>query len=70
MPHMTGVELAEQAATLLPGVPVVLMTGYSATTLGDISQVVRAVLQKPFRAEAMARVVTEALGGSLATAEE
>ena len=70
MPHMTGVELAEQAATLLPGVPVVLMTGYSGTTLGDISQVVRAVLQKPFRAEAMARVVTEALGGSLATAEE
>jgi CheY-like chemotaxis protein len=70
MPHMTGVELAEQVATLLPGVPVVLMTGYSVTTLGDISPAVRAVLQKPFRAEAMARVMTEALGGSLATAED
>ncbi len=70
MPHMTGLELAEHVGTLLPGVPVVLMTGYSATTLGDISPAVRAVLQKPFRAEAVARVMTQALGGSLATAEE
>jgi PAS domain S-box-containing protein len=62
MPYMTGLELAAQVAVLLPGVPVVLMTGYSATTLGDMGANVRAVLQKPFRAEAMARVLTEARG--------
>jgi PAS domain S-box-containing protein len=65
MPHMTGVELSQQVAALMPGVPVVLMTGYSATALGDMGPHVRAVLQKPFRAEAMAMVMTEALGGTL-----
>jgi len=66
MPHMTGVELAQQVGVLLPGVPVVLMTGYSATTLGDMGPSVRAVLQKPFRAEAMVQVMTEALSAHAA----
>jgi len=64
MPHMTGAELALAVAELLPGVPVVLMTGYSATSLGDTGPAVRAVLQKPFRAEAMARIVTQALAAA------
>jgi CheY-like chemotaxis protein len=67
MPHMTGTELAQQVADLLPGVPVVLMTGYSATSLGAPGPNVRAVLQKPFRAEAMARIVMQALGGAAGT---
>jgi PAS domain S-box-containing protein len=67
MPHMTGAELAQQVADLLPGVPVVLMTGYSATSLGETGPNVRAVLQKPFRAEAMARIVMKALGGGAGT---
>jgi PAS domain S-box-containing protein len=65
MPHMTGLELAQQIGTMLPGVPVVLMTGYSATTLGDMGPYVRAVLQKPFRAEAMAQVLTEVISGDI-----
>jgi CheY-like chemotaxis protein len=69
MPHMTGVELARQIATLLPGLPVVLMTGYSAATLRDIGPPVRAILQKPFRAEAIVAAIAEALGGTLPNIE-
>ena len=62
MPRMTGVELAAHVAGLLPGVPVVLMTGYSAASVSDASPHISAVLQKPFRAKAMADVLVVALG--------
>jgi PAS domain S-box-containing protein len=62
MPGMTGVDLAVHVASLLPGVPVVLMTGYSAASVGDASPHIKAVLQKPFRAQAMADVLLKALG--------
>jgi len=70
MPHMTGLELAQQIGAMLPGVPVVLMTGYSAATLGDIGPFVRAILQKPFRAEALAQVLTEAMNGNISAVDE
>jgi PAS domain S-box-containing protein len=62
MPHMTGVELATHVAGLLQGVPVVLMTGYSASSVIDASPHISAVLQKPFRAKAMADVLVVAIG--------
>ena len=62
MPQMTGVELADAVADLLPEVPVVLMTGYGPSALGDPGGNVRATLRKPFRAEALARVLAAQLG--------
>jgi CheY-like chemotaxis protein len=62
MPQMTGVELAHQVRLKLPGLPVVLMTGYSAATLGEAGPDVFEILQKPFRAEALAETLLRALG--------
>ncbi len=64
MPHMTGLELARHVVAAVPGMAVVLMTGYSATSLGDMGPAVSAVLQKPFRAEALATILTAALGAA------
>jgi signal transduction histidine kinase len=61
MPGMTGVELSGQVAALLSGVPVVLMTGYSAAAVGESNPYITAVLQKPFRAQAMADILLQAL---------
>jgi PAS domain S-box-containing protein len=62
MPQMTGVELAHRARAKLVDLPVVLMTGYSAATLGDSGPDVFEILQKPFRAEALAETLLRALG--------
>ena len=62
MPQMTGVELADAVAALTPDVPVVLMTGYGPGAPGDPGGNVRATLRKPFRAEALARVLAAQLG--------
>jgi PAS domain S-box-containing protein len=62
MPQMTGTELAHQVRLKLPGLPVVLMTGYSAATLGESGPDVFEILQKPFRAEALAETLLRALG--------
>jgi FixJ family two-component response regulator len=59
---MTGVELAHQVRLKLRDLPVVLMTGYSAATLGDSGPDVFEILQKPFRAEALAETLHRALG--------
>jgi CheY-like chemotaxis protein len=69
MPNMTGVELAQQVTDVLPGVPVILMTGYGASALGDLGPNVRAVLQKPFRAEKLAQVLSEVRGTPLTEAK-
>jgi len=61
MPRMNGVELAGHIAELLPGLPIVLMTGYSASALGDVGPAIRFVLQKPFRAQGMAEAMLAAL---------
>jgi PAS domain S-box-containing protein len=64
MPHMTGLELSQHVAVAAPGLPVVLMTGYSATSLGDMGPTVAAILQKPFRAEALVTILTSALNAA------
>ena len=62
MPQMSGVELADAVAALQPAVPVVLMTGYGPSAVGDPGGNVRATLRKPFRAEALARALAAQLG--------
>jgi CheY-like chemotaxis protein len=62
MPKMNGVDLAREVRIKLPGLPVVLMTGYSAAALGDSGPDISEILQKPFRAEALAEALLRALG--------
>ncbi|UFN48093.1 response regulator [Roseomonas sp. OT10] len=60
MPQMTGVELAQRARALRPGLPVLLVTGYA-----EIDKVPRdlPVLHKPFQQAELARRVAEMIGG-------
>jgi len=62
MPHMTGVELSREVAKLRPGLPIVLMTGYSTSRVGDAGPYINVVLQKPFRAGPMLEALQTALG--------
>jgi PAS domain S-box-containing protein len=62
MPQMTGIELAHEVRRKLPDLPVVLMTGYSAAAFEDSSPDIFEILQKPFRAEALAETLLRALG--------
>jgi len=63
MPGMTGLELAEHIANRFPGLPVVLMTGYSAGIDDKIMpSSVKATLLKPFRSVLLVTTLTEALG--------
>jgi len=50
-------------------VPVILMTGYATSALGDLGPHVRAVMQKPFRAENLVQVLSDLLGTPMAEAE-
>ncbi len=61
MPVMTGIELAAEVASLAPDLPVVLMTGYGPDALADPGPHIRGSLQKPFRAEALAMALADAL---------
>jgi CheY-like chemotaxis protein len=62
MPGMSGIELAEQLAAMLPGVPVVLTTGYSdeiaRSGTGGLP-----VVFKPYRLETLARALDDVLAG-------
>ncbi|HEX8225859.1 MAG TPA: ATP-binding protein [Allosphingosinicella sp.] len=60
MPGMSGIELAEALKPVLPGVPVVLTTGYSdeITRAGGAG---RPVVFKPYRLETLAGVLDEVL---------
>ena len=57
MPSMTGTELVRQARALLPGLPAVLISGYTQDI--DFEGLPR--LAKPFRAADLAQAVAEAL---------
>jgi PAS domain S-box-containing protein len=60
MPGMNGVELARQAEARRPDVPTVFVTGYADTKALD-SIGGRPVVQKPFRADALAVALRKAL---------
>jgi signal transduction histidine kinase/ActR/RegA family two-component response regulator len=68
MPQRTGIELAHDIAAILPGLPVVLMTGYGAAAVDEAAGIsrpgspIRATLQKPFRTEELAELLVRELG--------
>ncbi|HEU6451833.1 MAG TPA: PAS domain S-box protein [Gemmatimonadaceae bacterium] len=63
MPEMGGVELAAHAAEMIPGLPVVLMSGYTDNDLGPIDEegVVAGFISKPFTASSLIETVKAAV---------
>jgi PAS domain S-box-containing protein len=63
MPEMGGVELAARAAGMIPGLPVVLMSGYTDNDLGPINEegMVAGFISKPFTSEALLETVKAAV---------
>jgi signal transduction histidine kinase len=60
MPGMSGIELAEALGPVLPGVPVVLTTGYS-DEISRAGAAGRPVVFKPYRLETLAGVLDDVL---------
>ena len=70
MPELNGPELAEQIASLRPGIKVIFISGYASETLarrGSLDPAV-AFIQKPYRPKALARRIREVLDASLTEA--
>lgn len=66
MPELSGPELAEQIASVRPGIKVIFTSGYASETLahrGSLDPTV-AFIQKPYRPKALARRIREALDAS------
>ena len=61
MPGMSGIELAEALTTVLPGVPVVLTTGYSDEILSGAGAEFE-VLRKPYDTLSLGKAIVAATG--------
>ena len=59
---MSGVELAQAAVALRPGLPVILTSGYTGETLGAAAEAPWPLLAKPYPAEALAAVIEAVMG--------
>jgi len=59
MPEMTGLQLAERAAALRPGLKIILATGYAELPVGQHTDLPR--LGKPFDQAALAKTITAAM---------
>ncbi|OLE21354.1 MAG: hypothetical protein AUG49_22255 [Catenulispora sp. 13_1_20CM_3_70_7] len=66
MPGMSGIELAESVRAIRPGIPVLLMSGYTAGTLPDDASLPPGVslIRKPFTRAALLGTVAQALADS------
>ncbi|HZG08401.1 MAG TPA: ATP-binding protein [Allosphingosinicella sp.] len=62
MPGMTGIELADRLAVLVPALPVILTTGYS-DQISRSGAGGRPVVFKPYRMDTLARALHETLAG-------
>jgi len=62
MPEMTGLQLAEQAAALRPGMRIVLATGYAELPAGQHTDLPR--LGKPFDQAVLAKCIAATMQGS------
>ena len=65
MPGMTGIDLAEEARLLRPGLPVVLMTGYSEEWTQERlkEKGICWLLRKPMSIASMQEAIDQAMGG-------
>jgi two-component system cell cycle sensor histidine kinase/response regulator CckA len=63
MPEMGGVELAARAVEMIPGLPVVLMSGYTDKDLGPINEeeMVAGFISKPFTSDSLLETVKAAV---------
>ena len=62
MPFMSGVELTDRLQAVRPGLPVLLMSGYTGDALGhDLTDANERFLEKPFTPDALARKVRSLL---------
>jgi CheY-like chemotaxis protein/anti-sigma regulatory factor (Ser/Thr protein kinase) len=63
MPEMGGVELAARAVEMIPGLPVVLMSGYTDKDLGPINEeeMVTGFISKPFTSDSLLATVKAAV---------
>lgn len=59
MPHMDGAQLAERVRAMLPGLPIILATGYALNLDGPIATLPR--LFKPYSQLQLAEVMAQAL---------
>ena len=62
MPSMTGIALAREARRIRPGLPVLVITGYSSSSLdgAEANDILR--LSKPFGSGDLSRMIQVALG--------
>jgi CheY-like chemotaxis protein len=67
MPQKDGVEVLREIKSKVPGLPVVMMSGYSLQERRDKARELGAVecLKKPFELKDVRRVVKETLGKSI-----
>ncbi len=65
MPHMTGFELAKQIFKRVPGMPIVLSTGYSELITKKKAEMagIKAFIMKPVLREDLSKTIREALDG-------
>lgn len=63
MPNMTGVELSREILSLRPELPIVLVTGYSASVnkVKALRIGIRELLTKPFRKDELAQIIRKIL---------
>ena len=63
MPGMNGIELANALHEIQPGLPIILASGFGGMRTANFANGPgpRAVLQKPFTTEVLARAVQEIL---------
>ncbi|HEX2561028.1 hybrid sensor histidine kinase/response regulator [Phenylobacterium sp.] len=57
----SGVDLAQEATRMRPGLPVILSSGYTGEVLGPAERAPWPLLRKPYSAEALARMIDQAL---------
>lgn len=63
MPRIGGIELAVRARDVVPGVPVIFITGFSAVSIEDLDTIegVSQMLSKPFHLNSLVEAVNRAL---------
>ena len=64
MPQLSGTQLAERLRSIIPGVPVVYMSGYMTRSAPEVLPESAMFVQKPFTPETLLHKLREALGAA------